>query len=150
MDGVHWQPAAREGNSSTYILSSPGRCTIFMGSAMVFTFANNLQLDFDPRQASMQAYDVQGGSRLAQKIQTPYVQSPFINGAGFLVIASSPTAETYDNATALNFTCNQNDAVLSTKTVTASYIRVEVTQFSTNEPLAIFLGNVLVAYFYNQ
>lgn len=144
-DGVAWTPASHSNDIYEYLLTTSGRFTIFADSRLIFTFVNNIDLDFTLVSVASQQFVEEGGTRLsASNTRGSYVQERLETQAGYIFLGITPSD--VEAASELEITSNQEISV--TRSHDSTIVRLKVTQISHDTPLAIFIGNVLVAYYY--
>ena len=144
-DGIAWTPVSHENGIYEYLLTTSGRITIFANDKMVFTFVNNIDLDFTLVNISSQQFVEEGGTRLTNSTtRGSYVQERLVAQTGYIFLGITPSD--VEAASDLEITSNQEISI--TRSHDSSVVRLKVTQMSHDMPLAIFIGNVLVAYYY--
>lgn len=144
-DGIAWTPVSHSNGIYEYLLTSQGRFTIFADDKMVFTFVNNIDLDFNLVAVDSQQFVEEGGTRLSNTtIRGSYIQESLVAQTGYIFLVVTPSD--METPSGLEITSNQEIQV--TRSASTTSVRLKITQMSHEEPLAIYIGNVLVAYYY--
>lgn len=145
-DGVPWVPISSDGGVDTYLLSTSAVIRIFSEGTRLLTFSNVLSLDFVLQQANYTFMDADNNDLASGYVSRQYLQLPFVaNTASCKVLALA--TDTSIDLTALGATCTQGNITRIEQSPTSHFARVDVANIDPSQYLAIFIGNVLVAFF---
>lgn len=136
VDGVEWVPIASAGGVDTYLLSTSGVVRIFINGTRYFLFTNTIVSDFDLTSTGV----LQNGVRL-QRTEGSYCQLPFTASDVEYYIYFGPIGD----IESLNVTSNQGSVALHRDSAGGYY--VTLASFDKTSYCAVFVGNVLIAFF---
>lgn len=144
-EGTEWSPVSVEGNTSEYVLSARGRITIFADGKLVFSFFNDISLDFElEADVDVRQYDGEGNEIARSPIAVnSYAQATFDPRTQRATIVLNG-GDYQSQITDFGLTSNQGTATLYGHSETFTSIRV--TDLDISKHLEVYIGNVLIAF----
>lgn len=150
VNGVKWMPVASVGGVDTFLLSTSGVVRIFINGTRYFLFKNTITVDF---QFDLLDVNEMTGDDVINTIRVRggYYQGPIAESSNRVIMnlnrdLVSPSMSR-DDIVALGASCSQGDVTIYKSESQISVVQIEVNNFSTSEYNAVFVGNVLVAFF---
>lgn len=150
VDGVEWMPTASAGGVDTYLLSTSGVVRIFINGTRYFIFKNTITADFEF--SYLDVYEMEGTDIVnSHGGLDRYYQGPIVQGSDRIImnldINNISPSMTRAELVALGGSCSQGSINVYAHGTYENIVQVEVENFSTSTYNAVFLGNVLLAFF---
>lgn len=143
VDGIAWTPVSSENGVDSYIVSTGGRFSIYMGGQIVFTFVNEIEPDFELLRPLILRFYNSDGDQVGNSVsaEATYVQTTAQPTA--VKVRVRITGVYPATVWELEPSCNQGDISLDIED-TAHYLTV--TGYDPSKHLEVYLGNVLCAF----
>lgn len=149
VDGVEWVPTASAGGVDSYLLSTGGVVRIFINGTRYFIFKNVIVPDFAINDVYFAQYV--NDTRVAEASLDSYYQGSLEEGVTSVSFAVNVTriipSMSREDFLNLGATCVQGDVNMVAASWDANYVDISVTNFDPTAYNAIFIGNVLLAFF---
>lgn len=149
VDGVEWVPTASQDGVDSYLLSTGGVVRIFINGTRYFMFTNTITADFTF--GKMDVYLYTGENYVSHNDLDSYYQGHMMADNDSLVmnifIDSVNPAMSREELVALGASCTQGNVTVEAPSWNDSLVFVRATGFDTSVYNAVFLGNVLLAFF---
>lgn len=151
VDGVEWVPTASAGGVDSYLLSTGGVVRIFINGTRYFYFVNNVVPQF--RHTSLQVLFTDGSQTISSVTKTDgsYFQGVVPDNATQIYIYlrndQVTPSMTREDLLALGVTSVQGQISTGLPSYDSKLVGIIVTNFDASQYNAVFLGNVLLAFF---
>lgn len=149
VDGVEWVPTASAGGVDTYLLSTSGVVRIFINGTRYFIFTNVISADFSFGSINVQQYS--GGTEIKNETSRHYYQGVISENVTsvqmFININSVSPTMSREDLIALGITCIQGNVSVDAASWSNDYVEIQLANFDSTQYNAVFLGNVLLAFF---